>query len=563
MAEVGVKWNMELIKVQADAHGGGFLIVAVKDVPVGTWIASIPKSACLTMLNSEIRDILEEEQLGGGLALVISVWFERGLGSASRWKGYFDFIPKREDLPIFWKPEEVSLLKGTELGERTMADKQDVVDDFNVHVLPLLEKYPDRFAAMKDKGVEDFLESASLVASRAFAVDEMHGDGMMPLADVFNHKVSLVRLSDEYQINGAEDDTSSDDGDNYANDSDDVNIDEDIEEEGEHKNGRSKAAEDDSMSAQVNAGLHSEESDKNDAPVLCRPPSNTFNFPSIQDNNEKLEIFGMKEVNGLPLRLHMAVIEDDTHDSLQIIAVSDLKRNCEIFNTYGELGNAELLKKYGFCLKENPFSEVKLNKGVVLSSFKALFSLSNKRKRSAARITFERCIYILKEQTDLLEEEDEPFLLYPGAYINLSLFAFIRLMTAFACQDFQSEERISVEAALEFVQDIFSEGIPVHLNAIVDGLSDIGCDSFELTNAWKSCLKGALLARLQQYPMSMEQAQQELEGLEDTSATGFSQTESILKHQGRKRAALLLQITELSILSTAIKACNEVVNPAV
>lgn len=38
-------------------------------------------------------------------------------------------------------------------------------------------------------------------------------------------------------------------------------------------------------------------------------------------------------------------------------------RECqEIFNTFGELGNADLLCKYGFTLPDNPFSSVQLSK---------------------------------------------------------------------------------------------------------------------------------------------------------------------------------------------------------
>ena len=43
----------------------------------------------------------------------------------------------------------------------------------------------------------------------------------------------------------------------------------------------------------------------------------------------------------------------------------------EIFNTFGELGNAELICKYGFALPDNPFSSVTLDKGSYLSGIRA------------------------------------------------------------------------------------------------------------------------------------------------------------------------------------------------
>jgi hypothetical protein len=44
----------------------------------------------------------------------------------------------------------------------------------------------------------------------------------------------------------------------------------------------------------------------------------------------------------------------------------------EIRNTYGEHCSAELLAKYGFALRVNPFSEVALYKGALLGAAMAL-----------------------------------------------------------------------------------------------------------------------------------------------------------------------------------------------
>ena len=51
---------------------------------------------------------------------------------------------------------------------------------------------------------------------------------------------------------------------------------------------------------------------------------------------------------------------------LQVIAASDVPAGAEILNTYGELGNAELVIKYGFALLCNPFNSVQLDKQQVV-----------------------------------------------------------------------------------------------------------------------------------------------------------------------------------------------------
>ncbi len=44
---------------------------------------------------------------------------------------------------------------------------------------------------------------------------------------------------------------------------------------------------------------------------------------------------------------------------LDIVAAQPLAAGAEVWNTYGEHGNAELLKKYGFALPFNAFDEVR------------------------------------------------------------------------------------------------------------------------------------------------------------------------------------------------------------
>ena len=52
----------------------------------------------------------------------------------------------------------------------------------------------------------------------------------------------------------------------------------------------------------------------------------------------------------------------------QVIAASNIPAGKEIENTYGELGNAELVNKYGFALRQNPFSVVQLDKTAVVEA---------------------------------------------------------------------------------------------------------------------------------------------------------------------------------------------------
>ena len=52
----------------------------------------------------------------------------------------------------------------------------------------------------------------------------------------------------------------------------------------------------------------------------------------------------------------------------QIVASQALAAGAEVFNCYGELSNTELLLKYGFALRGNPFSGVELDKAALMAA---------------------------------------------------------------------------------------------------------------------------------------------------------------------------------------------------
>ncbi len=386
-----ITYNTNAIKV-IGLQPGAMRIEAASDVDQGETLATIPKEACITVYTTELTDVLAEEELAGGLGLVIAVWYEKGLGKASKWSEYFASMKDGEYLPIFWSEEELKQLQGTEVCGCVDQDRLDIEEDYEQHVVPLLEKYPDTFRIVSDTSVEAFKNAASLVASRAFAVDEEHGDGMVPLADVFNHKVSIVKLSDEYAIHGAED-TSSENS--YHQEEDD-----------------------------------NDDNDDNDD----QAPVGSCGFPRLQHDDEDLTMCGMKQANALPLRLHIAIIDDSENESLKIIAASSVERGKEMFNTYGELGNAELVKKYGFCVPENPFTFVTLDKNQIFSAVEESVKRTTKRRKIQGKNVYDSIQQMLVEQTMLADDSDEePFHLHPNGSISVSILVYLVTMIHGLC----------------------------------------------------------------------------------------------------------------------------------
>lgn len=53
-------------------------------------------------------------------------------------------------------------------------------------------------------------------------------------------------------------------------------------------------------------------------------------------------------------------------DSLQMKAIKDIKQGEQIYNTYGDLCNSDLLRKYGFTDEKNEFDLVELDGPLVV-----------------------------------------------------------------------------------------------------------------------------------------------------------------------------------------------------
>ena len=59
--ENGIEFNHKLIQIQTNPYS----VVALADLKVGTTLCVIPKDSILSVKNTAIADLLEQEQLGG------------------------------------------------------------------------------------------------------------------------------------------------------------------------------------------------------------------------------------------------------------------------------------------------------------------------------------------------------------------------------------------------------------------------------------------------------------------------------------------------------------------
>lgn len=210
-------------------------------------------------------------------------------------------------------------------------DKALIYEVWKECILPLIQA--EEFAIDPNFfGVEDYFAAKSLVASRSFQIDDYHGSGMVPLADLFNHKTGA---EDVHFTTVPSPDESDDNVESVADDENDTN---------------------DEFQTQTS---------------LCND-NGLLDYASVDPRSEDPHL----EPDNTP----------DNPLVLEMILVKDVEAGAEVFNTYGIVGNAALLHRYGFTEPDNAYDIVNIDLEVVLQWSFSLFS----RRHSRARLSLWR-----------------------------------------------------------------------------------------------------------------------------------------------------------------------------
>ncbi|XP_074311658.1 ribosomal lysine N-methyltransferase 3 [Silene latifolia] len=346
-----------------DDELAGISVFSTRDLSEGDLIATIPKISCLTIKNSGASEMIEAVGLEGSFGLSVAIMYERSLGSDSPWSGYLQLLPFQEELPLVWSLDELDrFLCGTELHKTLKEDKALVHEDWKDYILPLI--HSEEFALNpKFFRVEDYFAAKSLVASRSFQIDDYHGEGMVPLADLFNHKTG----AEDVHFTSVESDDSDDEG---LSDDDNSNGD-------ELTTQTFLTEEDESMTNGIDhsssVGPESQPQDVTDNPLV-----------------------------------------------LEMVLVKDVKADAEVFNTYGSVGNAALLHRYGFTELDNPYDIVNIDMELVVKWSLTLVT----SRQSRARISLWRKL----SYSGCISQNSEYFEISPDGEPQLELLILLYLI---------------------------------------------------------------------------------------------------------------------------------------
>jgi SET domain-containing protein 6 len=370
-----------------DLPDGSIGVVATRAIRRRAPLVTVPQSLVLSLktASSEATEALldqaqlDKEPADGGFpdsaVQTLLVAYHISLGAASRWYPYFVAIstPPCEDLPIVWDERSLTWLCGTGVDDDARKWRAELLCEHQNMVTFL--RAAARGAegnAMAALSFESYVAAASLMASRAFFIDDSHGDALCPACDAFNHKASLSPRS----MNASDDDDDDDEGEGEGDGDDDGHDNQDDEDEDDEEECLSGPRPLRSACASVRAvaRMHAAAAGM-DLGVDC-----TFDSAGggAQSDDEEGEEEGDEEgeSEGELESGDGAEVEDDAQDDacaqddaraqddacgvVMQVAMRPIRRGVQVHTSYGEYGNAKLLLDYGFALEDNPLDTARL-----------------------------------------------------------------------------------------------------------------------------------------------------------------------------------------------------------
>ncbi|KIY70636.1 SET domain-containing protein [Cylindrobasidium torrendii FP15055 ss-10] len=266
---------------------GGRGAVALKDIPEGHTLFTIPRTLTLSTRTSELPhafglEAWKSANLHQGWAgLILCMMWEEAKGQASKWGPYLASLPSRFDTPVFWSDEDLTLLEGTTVVGKL--GREDAERTYNEIIVPALQSHPELFsaeAAEKYYTLTQYHLMGSRILSRSFDVERWEGEG-------------------------------DDEENEAANTSRDMDVDE-PEPQGE----AAPASAEDAVE---------EEEEEDPSDVAMVPVADLLN---ARFECENAKLFYEEKV-------------------LKMISTKPIKAGEQIWNTYGDLPNSELLRRYG------------------------------------------------------------------------------------------------------------------------------------------------------------------------------------------------------------------------
>ncbi|KAG1848214.1 SET domain-containing protein [Suillus tomentosus] len=283
-----------------DFPGSGRGAVALQDIPENHTIFTLPRSLTLSTQTSSLPSAFGFEEWRkhklhkGWAGLILCMMWEEAQGNQGKWITYLASLPRQFDTPIFWSDEELQELQGTAAVDKIGRDEAE--RDYHEKLTPAIKTRPDLFPS-------DQIDTW-------YTLHQYHITGSRILSRSFNV---------ERWQSGIEQDAE--------------HVTEEDSNENTQANTSLGSAMDVDHSADGGEAVDEESSDRDSDDEDIEDTSDIAMVPMADILNARYDSVNAK------------LFYEKHH--LQMVTTKPVKAGEQIFNTYGDLPNSDLLRRYG------------------------------------------------------------------------------------------------------------------------------------------------------------------------------------------------------------------------
>ncbi|KAI0081972.1 SET domain-containing protein [Panus rudis PR-1116 ss-1] len=281
----------------ADIPGHGRGALAVRSLSEGHTLFEIPRNLTLSTRTSSLPEKFGQNAWKifglhtGWVGLILCMMWEEAQGSSSKWAGYLSahILPSQFGTPMFWSASEIDELKGTAVVDKI--GKDDAEKDYYDKLIPAVQSRPDLFLPQHMNTyytLERYHIMGSRILSRSFHVEKWSKES---------------------------DDVEEDEFVTEAESSNQMDVDEDTG-DGNASNAVLEVPDEE---------LEDEEDVEDPADVAMVPMADMLN---ARFESENAKLFYEEKV-------------------LKMITTKPVQAGEQIWNTYGDPPNSDLLRRYG------------------------------------------------------------------------------------------------------------------------------------------------------------------------------------------------------------------------
>lgn len=283
-----------------DFPGSGRGAVALQDIPENHTIFTLPRSLILSTQTSTLPSVFGFEAWRkhklhkGWVGLILCMMWEEAQGSQGKWITYLTSLPTQFDTPMFWSDEELKELQGTAVVDKIGRDEAE--RDYHEKLAPAIKTRLDLFPS-------DQIDTW-------YTLHRYHITGSRILSRSFN----VERWESEVEQDAEHVPPEDSNEDSQANTS--IGSAMDVDDSGDG----GEAVD------EVSSDKDSDDEETEDTSDIAMVPMADILNARYDSVNAKL--FYEK-------------------DHLHMVTTKPINAGEQIFNTYGDLPNSDLLRRYG------------------------------------------------------------------------------------------------------------------------------------------------------------------------------------------------------------------------